>query len=415
MSQSNLRIVREHIEQIMPRIERPAEGKILFPWLSVTYGDHYASTIYTWDYHHAAMRFAIAGKPQYLRFLVDNLTAYQQSDGHTPHMVQIDRGPRFLEVPSHAQPFLMQAALMYVELTGDTRWGGSVFDKLVKYLNYFDTAYSTGYGLLRWRVGWMGGLDNDAVTAFVPPDTIASCDINGWVYMERLAGARLARLLERAAEADVLADQARRHREIVNDKLWHKREGTYSAYSLCDGGPFFRLPGDDIPEHVGRYAFQSCSNLMPLYARMAEPDMAREMITRYVINDEHFWSPYGIRTLSKASEYFNNAVFGNPSRFGDHRRMTESNWQGPVWSPINYFVFHALRHYGFVDEAKALADRAVDVLANSLRVRGSFAENFSSETGEPLYATCLASWNLLIDTLHDDLATGRWIMDGVFR
>jgi glycogen debranching enzyme len=147
---------------------------------------------------------------------------------------------------------------------------------------------------------------------------------------------------------------------------------------------------------------------------MAEPEQAQAMISTYVINEQHFWSPYGIRSLSKSSEFFNNAVWGNPSRFGDHRRMNESNWQGPVWMPINYFVFHALRHYGFAQEAGELADRAVGVLAGSLRLQGSFSENFNSETGEPLYAKHYASWNLLGDTLHDDLASGNWIMDPVF-
>ena len=99
---------------------------------------------------------------------------------------------------------------------------------------------------------------------------------------------------------------------------------------------------------------------------------------------------------------------------GDWRRITESNWQGPVWSPLCYFVFHALRHYGFVKEAGVLADRLVAVLARSIERRGSFAENFHGETGEPLYATCYASWNLLADTLHDDLASGTWIMDPIF-
>jgi len=93
-------------------------GKIPYPWLSVTYGKHYGSTIFTWDYHHAAMRFAISGKPQYLRFLVDNLLSYQQKDGHTPNVIHVERGPRFLDTPSQAQPFLFQAALLYVDQTG---------------------------------------------------------------------------------------------------------------------------------------------------------------------------------------------------------------------------------------------------------------------------------------------------------
>ncbi len=414
MNNPNLQIVRQYINEIMPKIEQPPKGKILYPWLSVTYGAFYASAIYTWDFHHAAMRFAIGGKPEYLRFFVDNLLAYQQSDGHTPHVVNVDRGPRFLDVPSHAQPFLFQAAFIYVNQTGDTAWGNSVFDKLTKYVDFFDKTYSTAYGLLRWRTNWLGGLDNDVATVFLPPDSVASCDISGWVHIELLAAEKLAKRLERAPEAEAFARRARNHRQIVNDKLWYGDVNSYSAYNLSEGRPLFRYTFDVLPPGVGEFAFQTGTNLIPLYARMANAEAAQAMIKTYVVSEKHFWSPYGIRTLSRASEYFNNAVWGNPSRFGDYRRMTESNWQGPVWIPLNYFTFHALRHYGFTAEARTLADRSVDVLANSLKVLGSFSENFDSETGEPLYASCYTSWNLLGDTMHDDLAGGNWIMDPIF-
>ena len=414
MDNPDLQIVREYIIQAMPQIERPPMGKILYPWLSVTHGQHYDSTIFVWDYHHAAMRFAISGRPEYLRYLLDNLLAYQLDDGNTPSVIYMDRGPRFIQPFYLAQPFLFQAAVLYVHQTDDTAWGQSVFDKLTKYLDFSDKYYNAAYGLKRWRVNWRGGLDNDVVNTFLPPDTVAACDVNALLYLELLAAGKLARMLERGEEADAFARRAHQHREIVNDKLWYNEMKSYSAFNLCEGSPLFSLPFEDVPSAVGQFAFQSSTNLFPLYVRMAEPEVARAMIETYVLDERHFWSPYGIRTLSKASEYYNNAVLGNPSRFGDHRRMTESNWQGPVWVPINYFTFHALRHYGFTKEAGVLADRTVAVLAKSLQMRGSFAENFHAETGEPLYASCYASWNLLGDTLHDDLAADKWIMDPIF-
>ena len=411
---SDYNIVHQYIIETMPKIERSPIGKILHPWLSITCGEHYASTIWAWDFYHAAMRFAIAGKPEYLRFFVDNLLSYQQDNGHTPNVIHVDYGPRFPDMPFHAQPFLFQAAFLYVKATNDTAWGESVFDKLTKYLDYYDKVYSAAFGLKRWRVGWMGGLDNDVVTAFVPPDTIASSDINAWFYLDLLAAEKLSILLERAEDADLFAVRAKKHRKIVNEKLWYDEMKTYSAFSLCDDAPFFRLSFDDVPSEVGQFAFQSCSNLIPLYAQMANTDSATEMIKKYVISKKHFWSPHGIRSLSRSSEYFNNAVLGNPSRFGDHRRMEESNWQGPIWIPICYFTFQALRHYGFIEEATVLADRVITLLANALKVRGSFPENFNSDTGQPLYAEHIASWNILADTMHDDLTAGRWIMDDIF-
>ena len=417
MENSNQATVNQYITEIMPKIEQPPMGKILYPWLSVTYGRHYVSAIYVWDYHHAAMRFAVSGRPEYLRFLVDNYLTYQLDDGNTPSVIFVDRGPRFIEPSYHAQPFLIQAAVLYVHLTSDTSWGESVYGKLIKYLEFYDQHYTAAYGLKRWRVNWMGGLDNDVVNTFLPPDMVASADINAWFYLELLAARKLAYLLERCEDADAFSLRAQRHREIVNEKLWYDKMKTYSALNLCDGTPLFNLPfeeGASVPSEIGRFAFQTSTNLIPLYTRMADPESARAMIETYVISENHFWSPYGIRSLSKASEYYNNAVLGNPSRFSDHRRITESNWQGPVWIPMCYFTFHALRYYGFAKEAGILANNTIDVLANSLSLRGSFAENFNAETGEPLYASCYTSWNLLGDTLHDDLESGQWLMDVIF-
>lgn len=176
-----------------------------------------------------------------------------------------------------------------------------------------------------------------------------------------------------------------------------------------DGRVQLALPVKGLSGDIGRHALQTCSNLLPLYARVAPRDRARAMIERYVLHPDHFWSAYGIRSLSRSSEYYNNARWGNPTRFGDHRRLTNSNWQGPVWFPLCYFMVQALGHYGFPTEARLLADRIVATLANSIRVQGSLAENFDAETGAPLYCTNFASWNLLADTLHESLSTGRWI------
>lgn len=416
MENSNYQIVHQYITEIMPKIERPPLGKILYPWLCIACGENYSGTIWTWDMHHSAMRFAIAGKPEYLRHMVDNLLAYQLDDGHVPNVVSVDKGPRYLDLPFHAQPFLFQAAFLYVKQTGDKVWGESVFGKLTKFLDYYDKYHSAAFELKRWRTGWMGGFDNDVATAFLPPETIATSDINSWFYIDLLAAQKLSVLLERSEDADAFALRAKKQREATNNKLWYDEVKSYTAFRLCDDSPLFRLLCEgDLPSNIGQFSFQTASNLIPLYGRMAEADSAAAMIKKYVISKKHFWSNYGIRSLSRSSEYYNNAVLGNPSRFGDYRRMEESNWQGPVWVPLCYFTFQALRHYGFVKEATLLADNVIDLLANSLKVQGSFSENYNAETGEPLYATNIASWNLLADTMHDDLISGNWIMDAIFQ
>ena len=77
-------------------------------------------------------------------------------------------------------------------------------------------------------------------------------------------------------------------------------------------------------------------------------------ILRYVLDENEFLSPYGIRSLSRVHEKqpFDLPLFGEEHRvqyvpgesdsalFGGN-----SNWRGPVWMPINYLIIEALERY----------------------------------------------------------------------
>jgi Mannosylglycerate hydrolase MGH1-like glycoside hydrolase domain len=406
--------VHKHIETIMPKIERPGGGMLPHPYLVVSYGEHYASSVYCWDNQHMNMRFACAGKPDYFRATIDNLLHHQLPDGFTPSVVSAANGPTHTNPRFHSQPFLMQAALMYLAQTGDTAWAEATFPKLQNYLAHTEENWRAPHGLFRWPLAYMSGFDNDAVTTFFQPDTIIPCDVNAWMTLEYRSAASLAARLNRPEEGRSYREKADALAGAINDLLWDEEEGSYAAYNLTTGALQLGL-SDKFVSNVGRFAFQSCSNLIPLYARVADDDRARRMIETYLLSPEHFWSPHGIRSLSLSSEFCNNAVWGNPPRYGPHDRMTNSNWQGPVWIPVCYFAFHALRHYGYADEARDLADRTVEVLAISLDKQGSFAENFHAETGAPLYCTNFASWDILADQMHLELDTGEWVMDPVFE
>ena len=406
--------VHRYIEQVIPLIERSPSGTLPYPFLTAGYGEQYGDTIYCWDNHHMSMRLATDGRPEYLRHTVDNLLHHQAADGYVPNVVNCINGPLCVAPGFHALPFLMQGALIYVKQTDDVAWLQQTFGKLAGYLAYFETELRAPKGLFRWKMAYMSGIDNDAATAFFLPDTIIPVDINAWVYLEYLAASKLARLLQRTKEQKDNEEKARALRDAVNDVLWMEEESTYAAYNLCECRNMLHYQ-HKYAAGAGQFAFQSCSNLIPLYARMATRDQAEKMLRKYVLSEDHFLSAYGIRSLSKSSDYYNNAVLANPPRFGGHFWMTCSNWQGPVWSPICYFMFNALLYYGMRSEAEDLADRTVSALARVLEKQGSFSENINAETGEPLYSEKVTSWNILADTMHRQLTDNAWIMDPVFE
>ncbi len=82
---------------------------------------------------------------------------------------------------------------------------------------------------------------------------------------------------------------------------------------------------------------------------------------RYMLDEDEFLSPYGIRSLSKFHEQnpyrleLNGQVFVVDYEPAESRTGLfggNSNWRGPVWFPINYLIIEALQrfHHYYGDE-----------------------------------------------------------------
>lgn len=77
-------------------------------------------------------------------------------------------------------------------------------------------------------------------------------------------------------------------------------------------------------------------------------------VLRYMLDEEEFLSPYGIRSLSKIHDAHPYSLTYNRETFTIHYEPAEShgelfggnsNWRGPIWFPINYLLIEALRKY----------------------------------------------------------------------
>jgi len=90
---------------------------------------------------------------------------------------------------------------------------------------------------------------------------------------------------------------------------------------------------------------------------LAVPTQERlRRILKYLLDENEFFSPYGIRSVSKihanrpyvfradGQEYRVDYIPGesNTYLFGGN-----SNWRGPIWFPINYLILEALKRYHF--------------------------------------------------------------------
>jgi hypothetical protein len=122
---------------------------------------------------------------------------------------------------------------------------------------------------------------------------------------------------------------------------------------------------------------------------LALPSRARlERVLRYMLDENEFLSPFGIRSLSKAHE-------AAPYRFvhgGQEFRVDyepgesqtalfggNSNWRGPVWMPVNYLLIEALEryHYFYGDDLRVEYPTGSGQLMNLGQVAGALSERLA--------------------------------------
>jgi hypothetical protein len=81
-----------------------------------------------------------------------------------------------------------------------------------------------------------------------------------------------------------------------------------------------------------------------------------ERVLRYVLDEQEFLSPHGVRSLSRVHAERPFRFEGHEVRYDPGESSTwmfggNSNWRGPVWFPVNYLLLEALeRHHHFHGE-----------------------------------------------------------------
>jgi hypothetical protein len=233
------------------------------------------------------------------------------------------------------------------------------------------------------------------------------------------------------------------------------------AVEILDDKVIGRLPGfrkrmqwflDNRPDLAGQVSYLECQGGNGLGRRLlAIPSLPRlKQVLGYLLDENEFLSPFGIRSLSKAHKdkpYSCSAggekqfVTYEPGESGSDLYGGNSNWRGPVWFPLNYLLIEALeRYHHFYGDAmqvecptgsgrmmnlegvaRDLAGRLVRIFHpddNGCRPsNGSdrrfaedpnwrnlilFYEYFHGDTGQGLGASHQTGWTALVTRLQED-------------
>ena len=155
-----------------------------------------------------------------------------------------------------------------------------------------------------------------------------------------------------------------------------------AGISYCDGT--YRMKRQESAETVLEYVVEGRGYLNVDGENYAATKGDVYILCKKTTHEKAFWAPYGVRTLSKYEKMYVVKLSGNPPC-----------WLGPIWGISNYMVFRGLVKYGFLDEAKMLAEKTVKLLETDLINSGELHEYYDPEKGTPIINPGFQNWNLL--------------------
>jgi alpha,alpha-trehalase len=382
-------------DRLRPQVIRPAEGFLKHDYLVP--GGYY-DQLWDWDGFFIGCHLAARSvdEARYLKGWVLNFLEAADAEGYVTGCLT-PRGPRPLFGRFPLKPFLCQGAWFAAGRSGDFAWLRPVYDRLRRVVAYREeTQLDRGTGLFFWDNAMQSGADNNVALTNDPNDrsAVLAADINAFQHREYLALAAVAEALGRPDDARGDRLKADALRQAMLERLWFGPEASFFNVRRDTGRPLRRV---------------SYSNFAPLVENILPRAEGRRMIEAYLWNRDHLLADYGLRTLSRLDQDYNNAAVIVPY----------SNWRGPVW-PIACFLYSlGLLNYGFEAQAAELAGTLGRLLLRDIRACGSMHENYHPDTGAPLAPTAEQSrggvfagfvgWNLLVENMLQGAVDGRWL------
>ncbi|HEX4048873.1 MAG TPA: trehalase family glycosidase [Elusimicrobiota bacterium] len=360
--------------------------------------------LFDWDMYFMGVALSydkvskpIAGSVEDFLSFVDEFADWT---GYAPREIAPDA---LWALPEMCKPFLAQAAARASITSGDFKWllGSDAppsadpnylklqayerpdapprvtyYAKLQDTLAFWENNRRAADGLFVWYNGVESGTDNNPAVSDAPSQVTEGVDLQCYIYREYLALAFLADHLEKPAQAKAYREKAAALKALVQKLMWSEKDGTYW----------------NISSRTGTYIkIKTWTNFVPLWAGIAAPPQAKRMIDGHLLNPAEFWSPNGVRTLSKDEALYDAGA---------------GYWRGPVWILSNYLMMHGLLNYGYRAQAAELAEKTRRLLVADFRKSGGMNENYDPETGAPDAAGHFVSWNLLAEHMKEEAASG---------
>lgn len=150
-------------------------------------------------------------------------------------------------------------------------------------------------------------------------------------------------------QANEFSDLAATGRMLIREQLWDDSRGIFANRQRHGG--FVRSLGP--------------TSFYPMICGAASSEQVARLL-RHLHDPETFGGDYVIPNVTRDDPAFADNVY----------------WRGRIWPNVNFFIWHALRRYGLVDDATIFAEKSLKLFErfwSGLRMVG---ENYNSVNGE---------------------------------
>jgi putative isomerase len=356
-------------------------------------GSVYNNTLWDWDSwltNIALSQFVNEDIKEYEIGCILNSLNIMDSKGRVPVYqypgLSKENYEKWGETNIHKPCLNQHAAFIVKKYNGDAEWLRPHFSKLCKFVDYYnDRCRHEATGLFFWIDDAAIGVDNDPCTYYRPYRSSGSILLNCFMYKELLSLCYIGDILgvdvsAYKAQSEDLCTAIRTHCYDEKDAMYYSVD-----FNLFPVNPEQKMHSgaprnwDCLIQRIGCW-----SSFLALWAGIATPEQAKRIVKENLLDKDAFWAPYGVRSLSKYEKMYQIRATGNPSC-----------WLGPIWGIANYMVWKGLLKYGFLEEAKELAEKTVKLFENDITESGELHEYYDPESGAPIMNPGFQNWNLL--------------------
>jgi YD repeat-containing protein len=279
-------------------------------------------------------------------------------------------------------PILSWAVWRIFETAHDTDFLRAVYASCAAYNRFwFETQDRNHNGLPEWRNGGQIG-DNSprwdkggAVRTNRNMGEFESPDLAGFLLMDMRCLARMARALDKPAEAKSWEQKANELGAKLVARMYSHSDSAFWDVDINTGEPWTRAitPNMFIPLWAG----------VPL-----EHGDVDAMVHNHMLNPSEM-----------------NGLIPFPSvAYNDKTYDPLAYWRGIMWPHFVYWIVEALQKQGYADEAQRLSDRLLEILSSSEYLHECYETKAGGPAGIPEYNwTAAATMELLLERWKNPL------------